>query len=47
MKDQSENSPQDNPVSIPINDELDLHTFKPEEIKYLIPDYCSNLESDI
>ena len=40
MKDQSENSPQDNPVSIPINDELDLHTFKPEEVKYLIPDYC-------
>ena len=35
-----ENSPQDNPVSIPINDELDLHTFKPEEVKYLIPDYC-------
>ena len=40
MKDQSENSPQGNPVSIPINDELDLHTFKPEEVKYLIPDYC-------
>ena len=27
------------PVEMPINGELDLHTFRPEEIKDLIPDY--------
>ncbi len=27
------------PVEVPITDELDLHTFKPSEIKHLLPDY--------
>ncbi|RME68901.1 MAG: DNA mismatch repair protein MutS [Verrucomicrobia bacterium] len=31
--------PADAPVEIPINGELDLHTFRPAEIKELIPDY--------
>jgi DNA-nicking Smr family endonuclease len=30
---------QDEPIEIPINGELDLHTFQPREIKHLIPDY--------
>ncbi len=29
------------PVEIPIDDVLDLHTFQPREIKNLIPDYLS------
>ncbi|MEN6621802.1 MAG: Smr/MutS family protein [Smithella sp.] len=29
------------PVKIPIDGVLDLHTFKPREIKDLIPDYLS------
>ncbi|NOQ47426.1 MAG: DNA mismatch repair protein MutS [Desulfobulbaceae bacterium] len=27
------------PVHLPIDGTLDLHTFRPAEIKYLIPDY--------
>jgi DNA-nicking Smr family endonuclease len=27
------------PVELPINGELDLHTFQPKEIKELVPDY--------
>ncbi len=27
------------PVELPINGELDLHTFHPKEIKSLVPDY--------
>ncbi len=27
------------PVALPINGILDLHTFSPKEIKHLIPDY--------
>jgi DNA-nicking Smr family endonuclease len=27
------------PVELPINGELDLHTFQPKEIKDLVPDY--------
>ena len=29
----------DGPVEIPITGELDLHTFRPKEIKDLVPDY--------
>jgi DNA-nicking Smr family endonuclease len=29
------------PVQLPINGELDLHTFKPKEIRDLIPDYLA------
>jgi dsDNA-specific endonuclease/ATPase MutS2 len=27
------------PIEVPINGELDLHTFSPKDLKYLIPDY--------
>ena len=27
------------PIEIPINGELDLHTFRPSEVKYLLEDY--------
>jgi len=29
----------DEPVEFEINDELDLHTFRPNEVKDLVPDY--------
>ena len=29
----------DEPVQLPITSELDLHTFRPSEIKDLVPDY--------
>ena len=29
----------DDPIEIPINGELDLHTFRPSDIKYLLEDY--------
>jgi len=29
----------ENPIEIPINGELDLHTFRPNEIGELVPDY--------
>ncbi len=29
----------DEPVEIPITDELDLHTFRPREVKDLVPHY--------
>ncbi len=31
--------PEDDPVEIPITDELDLHTFQPREVKDLVPYY--------
>ena len=33
--------PYENPVKIPINGMLDLHTFLPEEVKDLVPDYIA------
>ena len=32
-------NPFDEPVELPITDELDLHTFRPHEIGDLLPDY--------
>ena len=29
----------DEPVQIPIDGTLDLHTFRPSDIKFLVPDY--------
>ncbi len=29
----------DEPVQVPIDGTLDLHTFRPSDIKYLVPDY--------
>lgn len=30
---------EDDPIEMPITDELDLHTFRPKEVKELLPDY--------
>lgn len=30
---------EDEPIEFPISDELDLHTFRPKEVKELLPDY--------
>lgn len=30
---------EEEPVEYPITDELDLHTFRPAEVKELLPDY--------
>lgn len=31
----------DEPVEMPITDELDLHTFRPKDVKDLVPDYLA------
>lgn len=33
------NAPEPDPVEFEINNELDLHTFRPSEISELVPDY--------
>lgn len=30
-----------NPVPLPITGELDLHTFRPQDVKDLVPDYLA------
>ena len=30
---------ENDPVSLPIDGTLDLHSFRPSDIKYLVPDY--------
>lgn len=38
----------DEPIELPINGELDLHTFRPKEVKELLPEYFyACLEKDI
>ena len=31
----------DEPVPMPITDELDLHTFRPQDVKDLVPEYLA------
>lgn len=33
------NEPFEDPVPLPITDELDLHTFRPQDLKELLPTY--------
>ena len=35
----------DEPVNIPIDGVLDLHTFRPREIKDLVPDYLAECQA--
>ncbi|MBM3832766.1 MAG: Smr/MutS family protein [Verrucomicrobia bacterium] len=35
------NSEEQDPIELPIDGALDLHTFRPTEIKELIPDYLA------
>jgi DNA-nicking Smr family endonuclease len=35
----------DEPVELPITGVLDLHTFKPQDIKDLVPDYLAACQS--
>jgi DNA-nicking Smr family endonuclease len=34
-----EGNPSDEPVEVPVGDEIDLHTFRPSEIGELLPEY--------
>lgn len=33
--------PEENPIKIPVNGILDLHTFQPKDVKDLLPDYLA------
>ncbi len=35
------NSNENEPVEVPINGTLDLHTFRPAEVRDLVPDYLA------
>ncbi len=35
----------DEPIELPINGVLDLHTFRPQEIKDLVPDYLAECQA--
>ena len=39
--DERESGGPDDPISLPIDGTLDLHTFRPEEVKTLLPDYLA------
>jgi DNA-nicking Smr family endonuclease len=41
MADSPPNSNFDDPVPLPINGVLDLHTFRPAEVKDLVPEYLA------
>ena len=34
----------DEPIQLPIDGVLDLHTFQPREIKHLVPDYLAECQ---
>ena len=40
------NSSKNEPVELPINGTLDLHTFNPKELKNLVPDYLEACMDD-
>src|SRR5688572_1053694 len=39
--DESISSPAEGPIQLPIEPVLDLHTFRPQEIKELVPEYLA------
>jgi dsDNA-specific endonuclease/ATPase MutS2 len=41
MADSTPDPPADDPVPLPINGVLDLHTFRPAEVKDLVPEYLA------
>ena len=41
MTEESSSANDHEPIQLPIDGVLDLHTFQPKEIKHLVPDYLS------